>query len=260
MEINLLNVCCGYKRADILQNLNINFTTGQFYCILGANGIGKTTLFKTLLGFLDVKKGRILIDGKDISEMSSQQIAQYISYVPQAKNYSYQYSVLDIVLMGRAMYIKKFGSPSKVDENAAVEALRKLDILHLKDKMYSELSGGEQQIVLIARALVQEAQFIVMDEPASNLDYENQKKVLDVLAGLAQNHIGVIMSSHSPDHAFYCDARALLVFKDKSFVEGSCIDVITEENLLRVYGVKVKVMSQQEERGKTIRCCYLSST
>lgn len=260
MKIKFSDVCCGYKNTNILRNLNLHFETGNFYCILGSNGIGKTTLFKTLMGFLDVKEGQILIDGKSIRGMTNKEIARYISYVPQAKNYSYQYSVLDIVLMGRAMYIKKFGSPTEADEAAAEEALRKLDILHLKDKMYSELSGGEQQIVLIARALVQEAQFIVMDEPASNLDYENQKKVLDVLLSLSQNQIGVIMSSHLPDHIFYCDARAILIFKDKSVKEGSCTDVITEENLSKVYGVRVKVIAHPEDDGRTIRCCCLSST
>lgn len=259
MKINFLNVCCGYKKADVLQNLNFSFETGRFYCVLGANGIGKTTLFKTMMGFLDAKDGQVLIDGKDVRQMSSQEIARYIAYVPQAKNYSYQYSVLDIVLMGRALWIKKFDAPSAVDEAAAEAALRKLDILHLKDKLYAELSGGEQQIVLIARALVQESQFIVMDEPASNLDYENQKKVLDVLAQLAKNRIGVIMSSHSPDHAFYCNAETVMIFKDKTVAEGLCTEVITEENLLRVYGVPVKVISQVEENGETSRSCYLAA-
>ena len=259
MEINFKHISCGYEKVDILRDLTFDFETGKFYCILGANGIGKTTLFKTLMGFLDAKGGQILIDGKNSSNMTSQQIARYISYVPQAKNYSYQYTVLDIVLMGRALYVKKFGAPTNNDLHVAEDALQKLDILYLKDKMYSELSGGEQQIVLIARALAQEAPFIVMDEPASNLDYENQKKVLDVLVRLAQNKVGIIMSSHSPDHAFYCNAHVLLIFKDKTITEGFCTDVITEENLFRIYGVNVKVMSQTKEDGKSIRCCYLSS-
>lgn len=259
MEIKFSDVCCGYENKTILRNLNLRFETGNFYCILGSNGIGKTTLFKTMMGFLDVKEGQILISGKSIGGMSNKEIAQYVSYVPQAKNYSYQYSVLDIVLMGRAMYIKKFGSPTDADEIVAEDTLRKLDILHLKDKTYSELSGGEQQIVLIARALVQEAQFIVMDEPASNLDYENQKKVLDVLLSLSQNQIGVIMSSHLPDHVFYCNAKAILIFKDRSIKEGSCIDVITEENLSKVYGVRVKVIAHPDDDGGIIRCCRLAS-
>lgn len=260
MKIEFQNVCCGYPKADILQNLNLVFETGRFYCILGSNGIGKTTLFKTLMGFLPTKKGSVYISEKDIATMSNKEIARYISYVPQAKNYSYQYSVLDIVLMGRSLHVKSFGVPSKRDQEVALDALKKLDILCLKDKMYSELSGGEQQIVLIARALAQESQFIIMDEPASNLDFENQKKVLDVLAVLAEKHIGVIMSSHSPDHAFYCNAKAILIFRDKTVLEGMCADVITEENLLRVYGVDVKVIEQRDATGNLIRCCYLAST
>ena len=259
MEIKFLDVCCGYKTAAVLEHLHFTFETGRFYCVLGANGIGKTTLFKTLLGLLDAKSGQILIDGKDVARMSSQEIAHYIAYVPQAKSYSYQYPVRDIVLMGRARYVKKFGVPSAEDEAAAEKALGMLNILHLRDKMYDQLSGGEQQIVLIARALAQEARFIVMDEPAANLDYENQKKVLDVLADLSGNRIGVIMSSHSPDHAFYCDAQVVVICKDKSVLEGPCDQVITEENLRAVYGVPVKVTCQTGEDGRLIRSCYLSA-
>lgn len=258
MKIELIDVCCGYEKKDILKDLNFTCETGNFYCILGANGIGKTTLFKTLLGFINPKKGQIIIDGHDLSKMSSKELARYISYVPQAKNNSYLYSVLDIVLMGRSLYINKFSSPSKNDMDITMKVLEQLDIVHLKDKMYSELSGGEQQIVLIARALVQEAKFIVMDEPTSNLDFENQKKVLHVLNVLAKNSVGIIMSSHSPDHAFYCNAKAILILKDKTVLEGPCETIITEDNLLKVYGVNIKVIKQQDQNKEMIRCCCLS--
>ena len=133
-----------------------------------------------MLGFINPKKGQIIIDGHDLSKMSSKELARYISYVPQAKNNSYLYSVLDIVLMGRSLYINKFSIPSKNDMDISMKVLEQLDIVHLKDKMYSELSGGEQQIVLIARALVQEAKFIVMDENWNdinpNISYEGLEK------------------------------------------------------------------------------------
>ena len=257
MEFVLKNVTCGYRNVDVLTNLNLTFKTGEFWCILGSNGIGKTTLFKSLLGFIDLKQGEIFIDHQNILTMSNKEIARYVSYVPQAKSYSLQYSVLDTVLMGRANHIKQFSPPTKEDYEMARKMLEKLGVEHLTDCMYSELSGGEQQIVLIARALAQEARFIVMDEPASNLDFENQKRILDVMKVLVSKDAGVIMSSHSPDHAFYCDANVVLIKKNKSIVQGKAEDVITSENLKGGYGVDIEIIRGMDSCGKPIMACKL---
>lgn len=257
MEIRLKNIACGYRNVDVLRNVNLSFNTGEFWCILGANGIGKTTLFKTLLGFISPQKGIILIDNQNTQDIDVKEIAKYISYVPQAKNYSLQYSVLDTVLMGRASHIKPFSQPTEKDYAIAKKMLEKLSIGHLTDCMYSELSGGEQQVVLIARALAQEARFIVMDEPASNLDFENQKRILDVMKVLSSKDVGIIMSSHSPDHAFYCNANVVLIKKDKSIVQGKAEDVITSENLKGGYGVDVKIIRSTDSCGTPIRACRL---
>lgn len=257
MEIILKGVTCGYRSIDVLNNLNLSFGTGEFWCILGSNGIGKTTLFKTLLGFIDLRGGEILIDNQNIKNIGGKEIARYISYVPQAKSYSLQYSVLDTVLMGRASHIKPFSPPAGKDYAIAEKMLEKLGIRHLADCMYSELSGGEQQVVLIARALAQEAQFIVMDEPASNLDFENQKRILDVMKVLASKDVGIIMSSHSPDHAFYCNANVVLIKKDKSVAQGKAEDVITSENLKGGYGVDVEIIRGTDSCGNPIRACRL---
>jgi iron complex transport system ATP-binding protein len=257
MEIMFKNVSCGYSGADVLTNVNLSFKTGEFWCILGANGIGKTTLFKTLLGVVELKGGEIFIDGRNIQRIKSKDIAQYISYVPQAKSYSLQYSVLDIVLMGRAAHIKQFSYPSKNDYAIAMKMLRKLGIENLSDCMYSELSGGEQQVVLIARALAQESKFIVMDEPASNLDFEHQKRILDVMKSLASNNVGIIMSSHFPDHAFYCNAGVVLIKKNKSIVQGNAEDIITSENLKEGYGVDVGIICGMDLFGKPVKACRL---
>ena len=257
MEIKLNNVTCGYHSIDVLCDINLVFKTGEFWCILGANGIGKTTLFKSLLGFIELKSGEILIYKQNAKRLSTKEIANYISYVPQAKSYSLQYSVLDIVLMGRANHIRKFSPPTEKDYAIAREMLEKLGIGNLSNSMYSEISGGEQQIVLIARALAQEAKFIIMDEPASNLDFENQKKILDVMKALASKDAGIIMSSHSPDHAFYCNADVVLIKKDKSVVQGKANDVITSDNLKGGYGVDVEIMHGTDPCGNPIRACRL---
>ena len=257
MEINLSNLVCGYQSVDVIGPFDLTFKTGEFTCILGCNGIGKTTLFKTILNFIPAKSGTVFIDDKNIQKMNSKELASYISYVPQAKNNRYQYTVIDIILMGRVNYIKPFESPSQNDYKIVNDILSTLSISHLAHKLYSELSGGEQQIVLIARALVQEAKFIFMDEPASNLDFENQKRVLDVLRYLSQNGIGVIMSSHAPDHAFYCGANVVLINKDKTYTFGATEELLTSNNLKKVYGTDMKILTDYDENGNVVHSCCM---
>lgn len=257
MEIRLVDLFCGYISTDVIGPVNLSFKTNEICCILGRNGIGKTTLFKTIMGFIPAKQGSVLFDEKKITNVKLKELAKYISYVPQAKNFAYQYSVLETVLMGRACHIKEYETPSSKDYEVALAMLNKLCIGHLTNKLYSELSGGEQQIVLIARALAQEARFIVMDEPTSNLDYENQKKVLDVLKRLSNNGIGIIMSSHSPEHAFYCGTTAVLITRDKKIICGENEQVINSENLKKVYGVDIEIISKKLADGKIVRTCCL---
>ena len=257
MEIKLENVTCGYENIDVLSNINLLFKTGEFWCILGSNGIGKTTLFKTLLGFIPLKGGEIFIDGLNMKSINNKEIASYISYVPQAKSYSLQYSVLDTVLMGRACHIKQFSPPTDIDYEIAMNMLKKLEIDYLSECMYSKLSGGEQQVVLIARALAQETKFIIMDEPASNLDFENQKRILDVMKVLASKDVGIVMSSHLPDHAFYCNANVVLIKKDKSILQGGASEIITSESLKGGYGVDVGIICGTDSSGNLVKACRL---
>lgn len=257
MKIKFDNVSCGYHKKAILKDLNFELFTGESVCILGANGIGKTTIFRTLLGFIEVISGDIFIDNRSIRCYLNKELARVLSYVPQAKNYSYQFSVRDIVLMGRALYIRKFDKPSKTDYEMVDNVLERLGISEYAEKHYSELSGGEQQIVLIARALAQQARFVLMDEPASNLDFKNQKKMLDVIKLLTSEGTGVLMVSHLPDHAFSCCSKAILLDQNGNFVFGAVSDVITSGNLSTIYGVDISVMSENDIMGRPIRTCYL---
>lgn len=257
MRIELIRACVGYGKTPVLQEINLTFESGRFYCVLGSNGIGKTTLFKSILGFIPIHSGEILIDGKSITKISLFELSHYLSYVPQAKDNNYDMNVLEVVVMGRARFIKKFSQPSKHDYRLAMDILEKLKIEKLADKKYSELSGGEQQIVLIARALVQEAQFIIMDEPASNLDFENQKKVLECLKQLSGQGIGVVLTSHSPDHAIYCNTEVIMIDKNKCIHAGTIETTLTGELLKQVYGVDVQVIKGETIDGTELMSCCL---
>ena len=257
MMIKLEDVSIGYDKNTVIDQINLSLLSGHFYCLLGANGIGKTTLFKTILGYLPPLEGRILIDTKPLKSFSAAELSEYISYVPQAKDHSYDMSVLETVVMGRARFVKKFSQPAPADYLAAGKILKQLEIEKLTDKQYSELSGGEQQIVLIARALAQEAKFILMDEPASNLDFENQKKVLESLKQLSGTGIGVILSTHSPNHALYCDMELILIDKKKKIHTGKIKDILNDQLLRDTYGVDIQLIEGLTDDGRIIQSCCL---
>ena len=214
-------------------------------------------MIKSILGFIPIIDGSILIDGRSISTLSPKELSEYIAYVPQAKGIVYDMNVLDVVVMGRARFIKKFSQPSSYDYEKANAILSLLNIEKLANKKYSELSGGEQQIVLIARALIQESKFIVMDEPASNLDFENQKKVLECLMHLSRQGVGIILSSHSPDHALFCNTDVVMIKKNKTIQVGTIDQMLTNQNLYSVYGVDIQMISDQTPDGRVIQSCCL---
>jgi iron complex transport system ATP-binding protein len=255
MNLELQNITCGYHSVPIIKNINIQLSSGEVLCILGANGVGKTTLFKSILGFIKPLEGHILLDGKDIQMLSKNSLAKIIAYVPQSHAPSFPFTVMDVVIVGRTAHLGRFSSPSKYDYSLVNGILEKLEIFSLRNRVYTELSGGERQMVLIARAIAQQPQILMMDEPTSNLDFGNQVRVLEQINKLAIEGLGVIMTSHDPDHAFLCSTKAALLKKGFEYQVGRVGEVITEENLSCAYGVKVKITSIQSESGKEIHSC-----
>lgn len=180
-------------------------------CLLGPNGSGKTTLLRCVLGLQRVDAGAVRVNGRDLASLGAAQIAREMAYVPQAAPAVFPFAAYDVVLMGRSPYLRFMASPTAADHRHAREALSRLGIAHISARHYHELSGGERQLVLIARALAQAAPILVMDEPCAGLDVGNQVRILRTIRGLARDGHGVLLSSHLPDHAFAVGGRVALL-------------------------------------------------
>ncbi|MGH8729787.1 MAG: ABC transporter ATP-binding protein [Burkholderiales bacterium] len=242
MKLHTDNLAYGYPKRVIGREVNLSLSAGEVLCVLGPNGSGKTTLFRTLLGLLPARGGDIKLDGRPLSTWSRVEIAQVLGYVPQAHAPYFPFSVCEIVLMGRTAHMGLISTPSREDRQAAEDALALLGILHLADQIYTQISGGERQLTLIARALAQGPKLLVMDEPTASLDFGNQAKVLKHLDGLAESGIGIIFSSHDPDQALRHADSVLMLLEGNVIYSGRPDDVITSSNLRRVYGVDVEVV------------------
>src|SRR5690606_3405219 len=177
--IRLDDLAFGHSRVAIGSKMSLSVHAGEVLAVLGPNGVGKTTLFRTILGLQRPLAGRVLVDGTDLAQCSRSEIASKIAYVPQAHGTLFPFRALDIVVMGRASRLTAFQQPGRRDRDLAFEAMARLGIQSLAHRPYTEISGGERQLVLIARALAQEASFLVLDEPTASLDYGHQLQVLE---------------------------------------------------------------------------------
>ena len=210
---------------------------GEVLALLGPNGSGKTTLFRTILGWLPSLAGTIVLAGEMLAHWPRPRLARLLAYVPQAHAGLFAFSVLDVVLMGRTAHLPAFGVPSRRDREVALESLDALGIAVLAPRVYTELSGGERQLVLVARALAQEPRLLVMDEPTASLDFGNQIKVLDQIAALAGRGIAVLMSTHHPDDARRVADRVVLLKGGRIVGEGTPDALLSVGELARLYDV-----------------------
>lgn len=238
----------GYDRkSEVLHGISFEVNRGDLLFLLGPNGSGKTTLFKCLLGLYRPRAGRILVEGEDIHAISATALAKKMAYIPQAHNPSFNYTVTDAVLMGRTAYLKGNSAPGPEDREVAAAAMEKLGISHLADKGYAHISGGERQMVLIARALAQQSRVIVMDEPTSSLDYGHQVTVLSVVKKLAEEGYTVIISSHNPEHAFLYANKVLLMKRGSILTMGAPREVVDRQILEGMYGVPMDLVDVRRE-------------
>ena len=240
--IEVQNIYFGYdNRGNVLEELSFKVKKGELCAIFGPNGAGKSTLFKCIIGFLKPKRGDIYIEGKDITKMPIEDISKLIAYVPQEHKPPFPYLVKEIVLMGRTPHLGGIFGPKKEDMEKTLEAMETIGISHLADRPYTELSGGQRQLALLARALVQETKAMVLDEPTSALDFRNQMMIWDTLRKLTKEGMPIIVSVHDPNHMlWFCD-RVIILHNKRIIANGDPNDVLTEDVLKILYGDICKI-------------------
>ena len=253
--IQVRDVEFSYGKQEVLKGISFCMEKGEFVCVLGANGCGKTTLLKSILAFLTPQHGQVLLYGKDIHQMDERERARKIAYIPQYHTPPFPFTVRDVVLMGRTPHLSRICRPTEKDCRIADESMERLGIAHYANKSYTALSGGQRQMVVIARALAQQPDLLIMDEPTASLDFGNQYLVLAQVKKLAREGMGVLMVTHNPDHAFYCADRIIAMEDGKILSMGDAGKVINEAVMKAVYHMPVKVRSVSLGEGLDATIC-----
>lgn len=236
----------GYPDHRVGSGLDVALATGEVLALLGPNGGGKTTLLKTLLGLLRPKAGDVRLGGKTLDDYSIRERARVIAYVPQVHIGTFAFSVETVVLMGRTAHGNLFSRPSAHDRDVAHAALERFGIAKLRERPYTMISGGERQLVLLARALAQEPQFVVLDEPTASLDFGNQGKVMAEIKALAKSGHGVLFTTHDPNHALRSADRAYLLRDGTRIAEGPVGSVLDRTHLEELYRAPVERLVDPE--------------
>jgi iron complex transport system ATP-binding protein len=236
----------GYRDRVVGSSLDVGLRTGEVLALLGPNGGGKTTLLKTLLGLLAPKAGEVRLGDRSLAGYSSRERARLIAYVPQSHAATFAFTVETVVLMGRAAHGNLFSRPTATDRAVVARMLERFGIAHLAERPYTMISGGERQLALLARALAQEPQFIVLDEPTANLDFGNQGKVMREIRALAASGLGVLFTTHDPNHALRAADRACLLRNGELVAEGPVRKILTREQLEALYGAPVQMISSAD--------------
>ena len=227
----------GYGSKELVGDISLGLKAAQVLCLLGPNGSGKSTLFKTILGLQPALSGSVDILGISLAQCSRRDMARAIAYVPQQSAATFAFTVLEMVLMGRSAYIDLFAAPSKRDKEIAIYSLERLGITHLAERLFPQLSGGEQQLVLLARALAQEPKALILDEPTASLDFGNQILVIEQVQELKKQGLAIFLCTHQPEHAMRMADEVLLLARGQVFAQGTTAEVLSISNLAAMYGL-----------------------
>ena len=245
MNIEGRGLTIGYPDRTVGRGLDVALSTGEVLALLGPNGGGKTTLLKTLLGLLKPKAGEVRLGDKPLDNYSIRERARVVAYVPQVHISTFAFTVETVVLMGRTAHGSLFTRPSGQDRAVAHAALERFGIAALASRPYTMISGGERQLVLLARALAQEPQFIVLDEPTASLDFGNQGKVMREIRALAKSGHGVLFTTHDPNHALRAADRAYLLREGTRIADGPVATVLNWEQLEALYRATVERLTDR---------------
>ena len=248
IEINDLSF--GYGASDVLRSVSFSAGDGELIALLGPNGVGKSTLFRCLLGLLRPRGGTVNVNGRDVRSLTRAEAAREVAYIPQAATPGLGCTVLECVLMGTAPNLGILSAPGQRETELALGTLRELGIEHLADRSCENVSGGERQLALLARALVQNARVLIMDEPTANLDYGNSFRVMRRIAELAERGYTVIFSTHDPNQAFRHASRVLVLKGGTLIADGKPSEALTEDCLNEIYGVRVGVHTLDTADGR----------
>jgi iron complex transport system ATP-binding protein len=254
LKVNHFSFSYDKGKTMVLQDLNFHIGEGQLIAVLGPNGAGKSTLFKCVLGFLNNYEGEILLGGKNVRGLSRKEMARLAAYIPQSEQPVYNYTVMDSVLMGTTGSLSIFSSPGEEQIQCARDAIDYLGIGYMADRGINEISGGERQLALLARAMAQKARLLIMDEPTANLDYGNQQMVMDNVKQMAMQGYTILLSTHNPEHALQYATHVLAIKDHQILADGTVEEVLTEELIEKIYGLKVKLV-ELEINGKKVRSC-----
>lgn len=250
MSIEVKNLSFSYGTRPVLRDISFRAEPGEFLSILGPNGVGKSTLFRCVLGLLSGYTGQVLVDGVDARQFSPREAARHIAYIPQSSRPVFNYRVFDIALMGATSAISPLRAPGREQLERCRWALDKIGISHLSQRCFHRLSGGEQQLVLIARALVQNAPILMLDEPTANLDFGNQLRVLEQVRALAREGYTIIQTTHNPEQSYLFSDRILALQGGRILLDGPPHQVLTRETIRELYGVEVDVVQLCNDRAR----------
>lgn len=241
MTLKARDLAIGYGRTTVASGIDLEVRAGDVTCLLGPNGSGKTTLFKTLIGLIPPLAGEVRLADRPVDDLSVREIAEQIAYVPQQHAPTFPFRVFDVVMMGRQVRKGLLSAPGERDRARTREVLEQLGLHDLSDADYSRISGGQRQMVMIARALVQDTRMLVLDEPTSSLDYGNQVRIISEIARLSRSGYGIVLSTHNPDHAFAVADNVTLMHDGRIVASGGPEEVLVADRLSQVYGVSMSI-------------------